>query len=293
MKRHSLPALVGIFGDPVTHSRSPAMHNAAFRALKLDYYYLPFAIKPAGLAAAVNAIRTLGMAGVNLTIPHKERALSYLDGLSAEARRIGAVNTVVNRGGRLIGHNTDGRGFLLALRAAWGVSMQGRVVCLIGAGGAARAVAAALMRAGVKRLIIANRSIDRAARLARAIRGRGARSSARVQVIALSDAALRRVAADCDYLVNATAVGLRRSDPRLASPEVVGRFPSVCDLIYQPAVTPLLRDARAAGCRTMNGLGMLVYQGALSFQLWTGRKAPIAVMMRAASEVRGRIRFSP
>ncbi len=282
MTRPSLPVLVGIFGDPVAHSRSPAMHNAAFRALKLNYVYLPFAIKPSRLADAVNAIRALGMAGVNLTIPHKERVLPYLDGLSAEARRIGAVNTVVNRGGRLIGHNTDGQGFLLALRAAWGVSMRGERVCVLGAGGAARAVAAALVCAGVKRLIIANRNVDRAERLARAIRGRGARSSACVQVIALSDAALQRVAADCDYLVNATAVGLHRRDPRLASPAVVGCFSSVCDLIYQPAVTPLLRDAKAAGCRTMNGLDMLVYQGALSFRLWTGRKAPIAVMMRAA-----------
>jgi shikimate dehydrogenase len=277
MSRSSLPALVGIFGDPVAHSRSPAMHNAAFRALKLNYVYLPFAIRPAGLRDAVNAIRALGMAGVNLTIPHKERVLPYLDGLSAEARRIGAVNTVVNRGGRLIGHNTDGRGFLMAVRAAWGLSMRGRVVCLVGAGGAARAVAAALMAAGVKRLIIANRHRGRAWRLARTISGRGAR----VQVIALSDGALRRAAVDCDCLINATSIGLQPRDPRLISPSVVGRFPYVCDLIYQPAMTPLLRDARAAGCRTMNGLGMLVHQGALSFQLWTGRKAPVEVMRRA------------
>ncbi|MBI3620969.1 MAG: shikimate dehydrogenase [Nitrospirae bacterium] len=277
-RRSSLPALVGIFGDPVAHSRSPAMHNAAFRALKLNYVYLPFAVTPAGLPGAVNAIRALGMAGVNLTIPHKERVLPYLDGLSAEARRIGAVNTVVNHRGRLIGHNTDGRGLLMALRSAWGLSMRGRVVCLMGAGGAARAVAAALMGAGVKRLIIANRHRDRARRLARAIAGR----SARVRVIALSDLSLGRIAVDCDCLINATSIGLQAGDPRLISPTVVGRFPYVCDLIYRPAMTPLLRDARAAGCRTMNGLGMLVYQGALSFQLWTGRKPPIAVMKRAA-----------
>ena len=267
----------------MAHSRSPAMHNAAFRALKLNYHYLPFAIKPAGLADAVKAIRALDMAGVNLTIPHKERVLPYLDGLSAEARRIGAVNTVVNHRGRLIGHNTDGRGFLLALRAAWGLSMRGRGVCLLGAGGAARAVAVALVRAGVGRLVIANRSVDRAERLARAIGGRGARSSVRVRAIPLSDAALRRAAADCDCLVNATAVGLNRRDPRLASRAVVACFPYVCDLIYQPASTPLLRDATAAGSHAINGLGMLVYQGALSFQLWTGRRPPVHVMERAAA----------
>jgi len=282
MKERSFPSLVGIFGYPVAHSRSPAMHNAAFRALKLDYQYLPFAIKPAGLAAAVQAIRALGMAGVNLTIPHKERVLPYLDELSAEARRIGAVNTVVNHRGRLIGHNTDGRGFLLALRAAWNMSMRGRDVCLLGAGGAARAVALALVDAGVEQLFIANRHLKRAEQLARAIRGRGTR----VHVIPLSDRALQRAAADCDCLVNATSVGLRPGDPRLVSPAVVRCFPSVCDLIYQPVVTPLLRDAKAAGCRTMNGLGMLVHQGALSFELWTGRKAPIAVMERAAKRMR-------
>jgi len=283
MKKRTLPVLVGIFGYPVAHSRSPAMHNAAFRALKLNYHYLPFAIKPAALGDAVNAIRALGMGGVNLTIPHKERVLPYLDELSAEAGRIGAVNTVVNRRGRLIGHNTDGRGFLLALRAAWGLSMRGRGVCLLGAGGAARAVAVALIRAGVGRLMIANRSVDRAERLVRAIGGRGSRSSASIQAIPLSDAALRRAAVDCDCLVNATSVGLDRRDRRLASRVVVGCFPYVCDLIYQPAITPLLRDAKAAGSRTMNGLGMLVYQGALSFQLWTGRRPPIRVMERAAA----------
>jgi shikimate dehydrogenase len=292
MKARSGPLLVGIFGYPVAHSRSPAMHNAAFRALKLDYHYLPFAIKPAGLAAAVQAIRALGMAGINLTIPHKERVLPYLDELSTEARRIGAVNTVVNRRGRLIGHNTDGRGFLLAVRAAWKMSMRGRGVCLLGAGGAARAVAMALVDAGVDRLFIANRNVNRAEQLARAVRGRRARSPARVTAIPLSDEELQRAAADSECLVNATAVGLRHRDPRLVSPAVVRCFPFVCDLIYQPVVTPLLRDARAAGCRTINGLGMLVHQGALSFHLWTGRKAPIAVMERAAKRMTPSFRSS-
>jgi len=285
MKERPSPSLVGIFGYPVAHSRSPAMHNAAFRALKLDYHYLPFAVTPTGLAAAVQAIRALGMAGVNLTIPHKERVIPYLDELSKEARHIGAVNTIVNHQGRLIGHNTDGRGFLLALRAAWHLSMRGRGVCLLGAGGAARAVAMALVGAGVERLFIANRHVKRAEQLARVVGRRKARASVRVCAIPLTDRALKRAAADCECLVNATAVGLRHRDPRLMSPAVVSGFPFVCDLIYQPVMTPLLRDARAAGCRTINGLGMLVYQGALSFQLWTGRKAPIAVMERAATRM--------
>jgi len=278
MKARRLPSLVGIFGYPIAHTRSPAMHNAAFRALKLNWYYLPFAVTPDGLADAVRAIRVLGLAGVNLTIPHKERVLPYLDGVSAEARLIGAVNTVVNRGERLIGHNTDGRGFLQALRAEWNESLRGQGVCLLGAGGAARAVAVALVRAGISRLFIANRGLERARAMSRLVHGR----SVKVGAIPLSDGAVRHAAEECRYLVNSTAIGLHPSDPRLVSPEVVGCFPYVCDLIYQPAVTPLLRDAKSAGCHTMNGLGMLVYQGALSFELWTGRKAPIAVMMRAA-----------
>jgi len=279
MTERPLPVLVGIFGDPVAHSRSPAMHNAAFHAIKLDWYYLPFVVRPAGLADAVRAIRALGLAGVNLTIPHKERVLPFLDGLSTEARHIGAVNTIVNRRGRLIGHNTDGRGFVQALRAEWNRTLRGSGVCLLGAGGAARAVAVALVRAGIARLDIANRDLDRARRLTRLIRGRGAR----VKAIPLTDRAVSQAAEGCRYLINTTASGLHPRDPRLVSPAVVGRFPYVCDLIYQPAVTPLLRDAKAAGCRTMNGVGMLVYQGALSFELWTGRKAPIAVMLRAAN----------
>jgi shikimate dehydrogenase len=279
MKGRPLPVLVGIFGDPVAHSRSPAMHNAAFRAIKLKWYYFPFLVTPAGLADAVRAIRALGFAGVNLTIPHKERVLPYLDGLSTEARHIGAVNTIVNRGGRLIGHNTDGRGFVQALQAEWNGTLRGSGVCLLGAGGAARAVAVALVRAGIDRLNIANRDLGRARKLAQLVRGKGTR----VTAIPLSDRAVSQAAEECQYLVNATAIGLRPRDPRLVSPAVVGCFPYVCDLIYQPAVTPLLRDAKAAGCRTMNGVGMLVYQGAVSFELWTGHKAPIAVMMRAVN----------
>jgi shikimate dehydrogenase len=277
--------LAGIFGHPVAHSRSPAMHNAAFRRLGLNYVYLPFAVEPSQLSRAVEAIRALGLAGVNVTIPHKERVIPHLDRLTAEARSIGAVNTIVNHGGRLTGHNTDGAGLLAALRARWGFSVRGRSVCLLGAGGAARAVAVTLLGAGVERLVIANRTAARGAALAARLRRQFDRSTAAVRVVALSSVALAHTAAGYDCLINATSVGMRPGDPRLLSPALVRRFPSVCDLVYAPPETRLLKDARAAGCRTMNGLPMLVYQGALSFELWTGRKAPIDVMLQAVKSV--------
>jgi len=273
--------LVGIFGDPVGHTRSPAMQNAAFRHLKLHYCYLPFAVPPAGLSRAVDAIRALDMAGVNVTIPHKERVMAYVDEVSAEARLIGAVNTIVNRRGRLIGHNTDGRGFLLAWQHVSGRTLRGRSICLLGAGGAARAVAVSLIRAGVRRLVIANRTSSRGARLGRWLRRRLSGKSTEISTIRLSDAALARGAAGCDGLINATAVGLRPGDARLVSRARLKQFSCVADLIYNPAETRLLADARAAGCRTMNGLPMLAYQGALAFTLWTGRRAPLNIMMRA------------
>ncbi len=284
MKSRSLTKLVGIFGDPIAHTRSPAMQNAAFAALGLNYYYAPFAVHDHSLRQAVHAIRALGLVGVNITIPHKERVIGLLDDLSPEARLIGAVNTVVNRRGMLIGHNTDGRGFLLALRRKLGLSVRGRTVCLLGAGGAARAVAVALVRAGVNRLVIANRTLSRAETLTRQLRSVNRRAP-QLRAIRLSAASLAQQAGDCDCLINATAVGMNRSDPQLVSPAIIRQFSYVCDLIYNPAKTRLLRDAEAAGCRTMNGLPMLVYQGALAFQLWTGRTAPVRVMERAAASL--------
>jgi shikimate dehydrogenase len=262
------------------------MHNAAFRRLRLDYLYLPFDVDPSRVAQAVEAIRALGLAGVNVTVPHKERVIPHLDRLTPQARAIGAVNTIVNRGGRLVGHNTDGAGFLAALRTRWGCNVRGRSVCLLGAGGSARAVAVALLGAGVKRLVIANRTAARGTMLAARLRRQFPGSSSTVRGLALSSDALDRAAAGCDLLVNATSAGMQRGDPRLLGPALVRRFPAVCDLIYAPPETRLLKDARAAGCRTMNGLPMLVYQGALSFELWTGRKAPIDVMFRAVRATR-------
>lgn len=280
--RH-LTRLAGIFGDPVAHSWSPALHRAAFAALGLDYCYLPFAITRAALPRAVEAIRALGLVGVNVTVPHKERIIDYLDSLTPEARLIGAVNTVVNRGGRLIGDNTDARGFTAALRAKLGMTPRGKAICLLGAGGAARAVAVALAHGGVKQIVIANRSTQRAVALQRHLAAKLGSRAPRIDAVHLAPAALRHAASSCDGLINATSVGLSARDPRLVPRRLLEEFSFVCDLIYNPVATRLLKDARAAGCRTMNGLAMLVHQGALAFELWTHHRAPVRVMERAAA----------
>lgn len=265
--------VVGIIGDPVAHSRSPAMHNAAFATLGLDWVYVPLHVDAADVPAAVAAVRALGMAGVNVTVPHKEAVLPHLDALTPLARRVGAVNTVVNRNGRLLGDNTDVHGFAATLRQH-GARLRGRHALVIGAGGAARAVLAALTESGVGRVTIANRTAARAADLARRLRG------PRRDVVPL--AALQDPArlADVALVVNTTSLGLYDTTfPPLA----VTATPTRClfiDLLYGRD-TAFLRAARRAGRPTGDGSEMLLHQGARAFTLWTGRRAPLAAMRAA------------
>ncbi|MDD4334631.1 MAG: shikimate dehydrogenase [Desulfotomaculaceae bacterium] len=270
----------GIFGCPVEHTFSPAMHNAAFAATELDYVYVPFAVAPHSLAAAVEAIRALGLAGVNLTVPHKEAVLPLLDGLSDEAARIGAVNTIINRDGYLYGENTDGKGYLKALREA-GFAPAGKTVLFLGAGGSARAVAVQLALAGAGKLVFANRTEARAAELARFV---AEKTGIRVELVAwpahAGDKLPEKMLADADLVVQTTSLGM--------SPKVYETVPLpfasfrpgqvASDLVYNPVQTLFLKKASMAGAVTVSGLGMLLYQGALAFELWTGVTAPLAVM---------------
>ena len=270
-----------LLGHPVAHSRSPAMHNAAFAALGLDWIYVPWAVSPEGLWAAVDALRRLeNFGGANATVPHKERVMEALDALSPAAEAIGAVNTLVAREGRLTGHNTDAAAFLAALREDGRFEPAGRSVVLLGAGGAARSVAWILGQAGVRRLTIANRGLRRAELLAFFLQKGAPRCE--VGALALNDPALRGVVAEAELLVNATAVGLAAGDPPPIDPRWVRPGLAVVDLIYGRS-TALLRAAAGAGCRTQDGLGMLVRQGALAFELGTGTPAPLAAM-RAGAE---------
>ncbi len=269
--------VVGIFGDPIAHTRSPAMHNAAFRARALPYVYVPFLVHPADLPKAVQSIRALHLIGVNVTVPHKERIIPYLDTLSVEAKLCGAVNTVVNRHGTLIGENTDGRGFLASLRER-GLSPRRREIVLIGAGGAARAVLVSLVRAGSARIIVANRTLANAEALVRTYCSLGNTQLESVPLDRLQDPTLLRTAT---LVVNCTSVGLHNEDfPPLA----YAATPRNClfyDLLYQPTLTSFLRQARAARRPVTDGRRMLLHQGALAFSLWTRTPAPLMVMARA------------
>ena len=272
--------LVGVIGDPIAHSRSPAMHNAAFAALGLDWCYLALHVRPAQLEAALRGLVALGFVGANVTIPHKERAAALVDELAPAARAIGAVNTLTVRGERLLGDNTDAGGLLMALAEA-GVAVAGEEAVVLGAGGSARAAVYAL--GGTARAVsVANRSLERAEALVGAL-APGAR--ARLEAIPLADAAalgarLERAA----VLVNATPVGMQPGadeSPLPAGVRLPGQL-AVLDLVYAPRQTALLRQAAAQGCRTVEGLRVLVHQGALAFESWTGQAAPIEVMALAA-----------
>jgi len=268
--------LGGLLGSPVSHSLSPQMHNASFRKLGIDAVYLCFDVGPEKLGAVVSALRDMNVYGFNLTMPDKEAVLPYLDELSDGAAMIGAVNTVVQRGGRLIGHNTDGAGFMHAARDA-GFEAPGREMTLIGAGGAGSAIAVQAALDGVKTLHLFNRksaSFPHAEQLAERI-GRG--TACRAEAADLADTAyLQECLNRSDLLVNATSVGMEPHAEGCPLPETIQLSPPllVGDVIYHPAKTRLLEMAEAHGCRTFNGMFMLLWQGAEAFRLWTGREMP-------------------
>jgi shikimate dehydrogenase len=273
--------LAFLLGHPVGHSLSPVMHQAAFAAAGLNAVYLPWAVAPDRLAAAVQGLHAMeNLLGVNVTVPHKEAIVPLLEGLTPEAEAVGAVNTLLAREGKLLGDNTDGAGFLAALREDLGCEARGLSAAILGAGGAARAVAMSLARAGARRLVLLNRNVDRAKRLAELV---AARHPAGCQVTAQPLHPIWRIpeVAEIRLLVNTTSVGLQSSDPPLFDYASLSAPIVVCDLIYNPPETPLLRAARAQGCQAGNGLPMLLYQGALAFERWTGKSAPVQAMREA------------
>jgi len=261
---------VGIIGDPVTHSRSPAIHNAAFEALGLDWVYVAFPVPHGQGGVAVGAVRALGLAGLNVTMPHKSVAAATCDELSDAARALESVNTVVNRDGVLFGDSTDGAGLLAALRDE-GVDVVRAGVLVLGAGGAARAIVDALGRAGA-RVTIAARRADAGAQAARLA------LDTRVVDFAELDDAVHAA----NVIVNATPIGMAGESPPFAV-DALEPTQFVYDTVYHPSPTPLLEAAAARGIPHAGGLGMLVHQAALSFTLWTGEAAPLAVMSAAAS----------
>lgn len=258
--------ITGVIGWPVAHSLSPPMHNGEFARLGLDWVYVAWPVRPEELKEAVRGLRALGAAGFNATIPHKQALLPLMDELTDDARLIGAVNTVDLRDGRAVGHNTDAAGW--AADAARDMRLAGAAVFVIGAGGAARAVAAGACNAGAARVVVGARRREAAEAIVTALAARFPRVEA--AAAALDDPACGAAFRECGLVVNATPVGMD-IQPGLPIPEGWLRAgQSVYDTVYIPAETPLMHAARRAGCRARNGAGMLARQGAAAFEIWTG-----------------------
>jgi shikimate dehydrogenase len=270
--------LAGIIGYPLGHSVSPAFQQAALDHHGMDARYEAWVTPPEELAGRLHSLRGPDMLGASVTVPHKEAVIRYLDRLTPEARRTGAVNTIVHTDGGLEGHNTDMPGFLRALREDGGLEPSGRRALLLGAGGAARAVAFALVGQGIAGLSIANRTVERAQSLVSDL-------DTSIATAMTLDAAALSAPDGWDLVVNCTTLGMLHSAGESETPIPANVIPPdalVCDLVYNPQETPLLRAAAQAGARTLGGLPMLVYQGAEAFRLWTGREPPIDVMFDAA-----------
>lgn len=282
MKITGKTKIVGIFGYPIEHTFSPLMHNAAFSALGLDYCYMPFEVQPEDLKSAVESIRALNIRGVNITVPHKEAVIKYLDELSKEAKLIGAVNTIENRGGKLIGHNTDARGFIKSLLEDAKIRVEGKRILLLGAGGAGKGVAVSCALEGASEIIIANRTIKRAEELAKYLSMHFKKTRFSAIPLEIERHKISNAVVKTDILINATSLGLKGKGLLPISQKDLHRELVIYDLIYNPQITPLLKIAKRAGVKkAVNGLGMLIYQGALAFQIWTGKKPPVDVMKKA------------
>jgi shikimate dehydrogenase len=260
--------ITGLFGYPVEHTLSPAMHNAAFEHLGLDYCYVPFSVHPDSLGDAVRAVRALSMAGVNVTVPHKEAVIPLLDHVNEEASFIGAVNTIVHRDNGLTGYNTDGRGFMKSL-AENGIDIRGKSVLIVGAGGASRAVSYYISESAAALFLtdLDHMKLDKLVSDLSSIRNN-------VHAIERIDDL-----SGYDMIINATPLGLKQEDPFPFDVSAVVPAQIICDLIYRK--TGLLTKAEERGCSTVGGLGMLLWQGVLAFELWTSLEPPVDIMREA------------
>jgi shikimate dehydrogenase len=270
--------LVGIIGYPIEHSLSPELHNAAFKALNLNWLYLAFAVKPKAVKAAVNGLKALNFAGFNVTLPHKQAVAKLVDELKPEAQLAQAVNTVKIKDEKLIGYNTDISGFLASLNEVQ-FNPKGKVALLIGAGGAAFSVAVALAQAKIAKIMVLNRTLKKAEKL----KGRLKQNfSLNVTVVKEAEDVASFID-EVNLVVNATSVGMQ-NNPGLPLPQkFIKKGQVIYDLIYAPVETELIRLAKAKGCQSINGLSMLVHQGAKAFEIWTGQKAPLEIMKQAVS----------
>ena len=271
--------IYGLIGYPVKHSLSPLMHNAAFSSLKIDAEYRLFEVKPQELKDFIGSLVQRNICGLNVTIPHKESVAPLLDSVSPEARLIGAVNTIKVADRKLEGFNTDGEGFLEHIKGELHFDPEGKKISMIGAGGAARAVSVILSKSKAKRLNIFDVDKPKASALVNHLKDnfKNVEFKAVVSIDELD-------AGESDLLVNATPIGMKDSDPCLIEDRSLHKDILVYDLIYNPKETKLLKAAKSKGAKVSNGLGMLLYQGAIAFQIWTGKAAPIEIMRAALEE---------
>lgn len=268
--------LCGVIGDPIEHTVSPIMYNAAFKKLGLDYMYVPFRVTKEDLGKAIEGMRALNLKGLNVTIPHKVAVIQFLDELDTLAEKISAVNTIVNNGGTLIGYNSDATGFLQALLER-GIESKGKNVVILGAGGASRAISFVLAERGAN-LVILNRTLDKAKDCAGRILQIFQRE---VKALQLGRDNLIKALEKADILVNTTSVGMSpNNDETLVTSNLIKPSLIVFDIVYNPIKTRLQMEAERAGAQTISGIEMLLWQGALAFEKWTGLKAPVELMRK-------------
>jgi shikimate dehydrogenase len=281
------PIRLGVFGDPVAHSLSPEMQNAALRACKIDAQYARFHVRPKELRSTLRFLRSLDFVGVNLTVPHKIAGFAQIDEADEFASRIGAVNTIRVRDNKLFGSNTDGEGFSRAIRSEFSVDLRDLRVMLIGAGGGTgHAIAWQCALENCERLVLVNRTLEKANVLVERLRPffmepRGLGPAARLEAVAWEESTMRTQLADIDLIVNTTPLGMNPSDPAPLPGRLIAPHHMVFDCVYGPSKTALLRAAEQAGARSANGISMLLHQGALSFSIWFDREPPIEAMRKA------------
>ncbi|ACI20169.1 shikimate dehydrogenase [Thermodesulfovibrio yellowstonii] len=264
--------IIGIFGDPIEHTLSPLIHNEAFSYLGLDYCYVAFNVKKDKLKEAVEAIRALNIRGVNITVPHKETVIQYIDELSDEVKNIGAVNTILNNEGILKGFNTDVNGFILSLKDE-GISMKNKNFLILGAGGAAKAIVYGILKEGGK-VYIYNRTPSNALAIKEKFKKFGF-----IEIVEMDKSVTEKI----DVIVNATSLGLKKDDPMPLNPELIKPEHVYCDIVYPE--TPLMREAERIGCKVVGGIGMLLWQAAFAFKIWTEVEAPIEIMKKTLNKL--------
>ncbi len=273
--------LLCLIGNPVEHSISPQMHNAMFKELNLDFALVSFKVEETELSDAVKGIRALGIKGGNVTLPHKTSIMKLLDEIDDSSKEVDSVNTFLNDNGILKGFNTDGIGALKALEEN-GISLKNKKVVIIGAGGASKSISHVVAMESPSELVILNRNISKAKSIADKI---NKKLGKKARVFELSSENLKSELKDTDILINCSSVGMKPNlNETTVSKEFLHKNLTVMDIIYNPLETRLLKEAKSVGAKTINGIGMLVNQGALAFEIWTGKKAPVELMRRVAIE---------